>query len=201
MRLDGVARAGRGAHRPAEQDVVGEDEVGRKLGPDGVGVRRDVALALREVGARALIVGFGDYREELERTAPPRALFTGPLEHRHLVHLLPLAHVTVVPSIFPEAFGMVAAEAAAAGSPPLVARHSGLAEIAVGLEHEYPSHLRHLARFESGNVADLAVKLNELLTIPSAAHTTLRRAARRAATERWSWRGVAERLLEPLQIR
>ena len=31
------------------------------------------------------------------------------------MHLLPLADVTVVPSIFPEAFGMVAAEAAAAG--------------------------------------------------------------------------------------
>ena len=68
------------------------------------------------------------------RRAPPRTLFTGPLEHRHLVHLLPLADVTVVPSIFPEAFGMVAAEAAAAGSPPLVARHSGLAEVAAGIE-------------------------------------------------------------------
>src|ERR671911_533080 len=90
--------------------------------------------ALRSVDARAVIVGFGDYREELERIAPPRTLFTGPLEHRHLVHLLPLADVTVVPSIFPEAFGMVAAEAAATGCPPLVARHSGLAEVAEGLE-------------------------------------------------------------------
>ena len=50
--------------------------------------------------------------------------FTGPLEHRHLVHLLPLAEVAVVPSIFPEAFGMVAADAAACGCPPLVARPS-----------------------------------------------------------------------------
>ena len=55
--------------------------------------------------------------------AGPRTLFTGPLEHRHLVHLLPLADAAVVPSIFPEAFGMVAAEAAASGCPPLVARH------------------------------------------------------------------------------
>ena len=59
------------------------------------------------------------------------------------MHLLPLADVTVVPSIFPEAFGMVAAEAAAAGSPPLVARHSGLAEVAAGLEAEYPERFRH----------------------------------------------------------
>ena len=54
------------------------------------------------------------------------------------MHLLPLCDVAVVPSIFPEAFGMVAAEAAAAGCPPLVARHSGLAEVAEGLEAEYP---------------------------------------------------------------
>src|SRR5204862_7069849 len=94
--------------------------------------------ALRGVDARAVIVGFGDYRAELEQLAPPRTLFTGPLEHRHLVGLLPLADATVVPSIFPEALGMVAAEAAAAGSPPLVARHSGLAEVAEGLEAEYP---------------------------------------------------------------
>ena len=89
-----------------------------------------------------MIVGFGDYREELEALAPARTLFTGPLEHRHLVQLLPLCDVAVVPSIFPEAFGMVAAEAAAAGVPPLVARHSGLAEVAEGLEAEYPPSAR-----------------------------------------------------------
>ncbi len=94
--------------------------------------------ALREVDARAVIVGFGDYRDELERLAPERALFTGALEHRHLSGLIPLTDVTVVPSIFPEAFGMVAAEAAAAGSLPLVANHSGLAEIAAGVAEEYP---------------------------------------------------------------
>ncbi len=69
------------------------------------------------------------------------ALFTGPLEHRHLVHLLALADAAVVPSIFPEAFGMVAAEAAATGCPPIVADHSGLAEIARGLDEVYPSAL------------------------------------------------------------
>src|SRR5881398_2335556 len=91
--------------------------------------------ALRESGSRAVIVGFGDYRAELEQIAAPRTLFTGPLEHRHLAHLLPLCEVTVVPSILPEAFGMVAAEAASAGALPLVARHSGLAEVASALEH------------------------------------------------------------------
>ena len=153
--------------------------------------------ALREVDARAVIVGFGDYRETLEAAAGPDVLFTGPFEHRHLVHLLALADATVVPSIFPEAFGMVAAEAAAAGSPPLVARHSGLAEIAQGLEEEYPTHLRHLASFATGDAAELAAKLRELLSLPEADRAAVREAARNATVGRWSWAGVARRLLEP----
>jgi glycosyltransferase involved in cell wall biosynthesis len=154
--------------------------------------------AMRGVDARLVVVGFGPYRPTLEATAPERTLFTGPLEHRHLVHLLPLADATVVPSIFPEAFGMVAAEAAAAGSPPLVARHSGLAEVAAGLEEEYPPHLRHLASFATGDARDLAAKLNELLALPADDREALRQAARRAVVTRWSWASVAERLLAPV---
>ena len=102
--------------------------------------------AVRGLDTRTLVVGFGDYREELEALAPPGTLFTGALEHRHLVKLLPLCDVAVVPSIFPEAFGMVAAEAAAAGCPPLVARHSGLAEIAEGLGRQRPARAVRLLR-------------------------------------------------------
>ncbi|HEV2592935.1 MAG TPA: glycosyltransferase family 4 protein [Gaiellaceae bacterium] len=153
--------------------------------------------AMNNVDARVVVVGFGPYRATLEAMAPPRTLFTGPLEHRHLRHLLPLADVTVVPSIFPEAFGMVAAEAAAAGSPPLVSRHSGLAEVAAGLEEEYPVSARHLASFETGNAADLAAKLNELLALPAAERQAVKDAARAAVVKRWSWAEVAARLVAP----
>jgi glycosyltransferase involved in cell wall biosynthesis len=148
--------------------------------------------ALRRVDARAVIVGFGDYREELEAMAGPDVLFTGPLEHRHLVHLIPLADVTVVPSIFPEAFGMVAAEAAAGGSLPLVARHSGLAEIADALEDANVP-----ASFKSGDVDDLTEKLDALLRLSPGERRELSERARRVAEERWSWSSVADRLLEP----
>jgi len=154
--------------------------------------------AMRNVDARLVVVGFGPYRATLEAAALPRTLFTGALEHRHLVHLLPLADATVVPSIFPEAFGMVAAEAAAAGSPPLVARHSGLAEVAAGLEEEYPERFRHLASFETGDATDLARKLNELLALSPADRSELQRAGRKAVVDRWSWASVAQRLLEPI---
>jgi glycosyltransferase involved in cell wall biosynthesis len=167
---------------------------GKLLYNKGVHVLFD---ALREVDARAVIVGFGDYRSELEAIAPPRTLFTGALEHRHLVQLLPAVDVAVVPSIFPEAFGMVAAEAAAAGCPPIVARHSGLAEIAQGLEEVYPPERRSLASFTNGDAQELAAKLRMLLELPRPERVALGAAARRAAVERWSWSGVAQRLLGP----
>jgi glycosyltransferase involved in cell wall biosynthesis len=157
--------------------------------------------ALRGIDARLVVVGFGPERARLERQAAGlEALFTGPLEHRHLVHLLALADVAVVPSVFPEAFGMVAAEAAAAGCPPLVARHSGLAEIAEGLEAGYPPHLRHLAGFPTGDAGALAAALRELLALPAGDRRALAAAARSVTVERWSWAGVARRLLEPLLV-
>ena len=154
--------------------------------------------ALGGLDAKAVIVGFGDYRDELEAIAPARALFTGALEHRHLAALLPLCDVAVVPSIFPEAFGMVAAEAAAAGVPPLVAHHSGLAEVAEGIEAEYPPERASLTTFENGDVAELRDKLAALLALPEPERAQLGRAARKAVVERWSWASVAERLLAPV---
>jgi glycosyltransferase involved in cell wall biosynthesis len=168
---------------------------GKLIEQKGVQVLLD---AIAGIDARLVIVGFGPYRGVLERLAPPRTLFTGPLEHRHLVHLLPLAAVTVVPSIFPEAFGMVAAEAAAAGSPPLVARHSGLAEVAAGLEQSYPERFKGLASFETGDARDLAGKLERILALSREDHDELRRAARQAVVDLWSWSSVAERLLQPV---
>jgi glycosyltransferase involved in cell wall biosynthesis len=153
--------------------------------------------ALRGVDARVLVVGFGDYRAELERLAEGLdALFTGPLEHRHLVHLLALADASVVPSIFPEAFGMVAAESAAAGCPPIVANHSGLAEIAQGLERFYPPELRDLPSFASGDALDLRAKLLEQLALGPGEREALRAAAREAGVELWSWTSVARRILD-----
>ncbi len=52
-------------------------------------------------------------------------MLTGRLEHEELAELLPACRALVAPSTFPEAFGMVAAEAAACGAVPVVARPFG----------------------------------------------------------------------------
>ena len=152
--------------------------------------------ALAGLDARAIVVGFGDFREELEALAPPGVLFTGPLEHRHLRHLLPLCDVAVVPSIFPEAFGMVAAEAASAGVLPVVAAHSGLAEVAAGIGDEVGPEVTPLLSFRAGDAAALRERLAAILSLAAERRRELGLAARRAVEQRWSWRVVASRLLQ-----
>ena len=100
----------------------------------------------------------------------------------------------MVPSIFPEAFGMVAAEAAAAGSLPLVANHSGLAEIAAGVAAEYPEADRDLTSFRS---APPPSTVRRVLPPPPPAGSGRARPPRRAVVANWSWTGVAQRLLKP----
>jgi glycosyltransferase involved in cell wall biosynthesis len=151
--------------------------------------------ALAGLDARAVVVGFGDYREQLEALAPPGTLFTGALEHRHLRHLLPLCDVAVVPSIFPEAFGMVAAEAAAAGVLPVVSAHSGLAEVAAGIGQEVAPAIAPLLSFPAGDASALRERLASVLALPSERRRELGLAARRAVESRWSWRTIAARLL------
>jgi glycosyltransferase involved in cell wall biosynthesis len=146
--------------------------------------------------ARAVVVGFGDYRAQFEEIAPAGTLFTGPLEHRHLRHLLPLCDVAVVPSIFPEAFGMVAAEAAAAGVLPVVSAHSGLAEVAAGIGEEVGPDVAPLLTFPAGDSAALRERLAAILDLPVERRGELGLAARRAVERRWSWNAVAARLLE-----
>jgi glycosyltransferase involved in cell wall biosynthesis len=130
--------------------------------------------------------------------APPasrsdlRVTFTGRLDHRYAPGALAAMDVSVVPSVLGEAFGMVAAEAASGGSLPLVARHSGLAEIADALEEEGVP-----AAFETDNVDDLVEKLESLLGRSESDREELRRRARRVVEQRWSWASVAGRLLEP----
>ena len=88
---------------------------------------------------------------------------------------------------------MVAAEGAAAGALPVVARHSSLAEVADALEGAIarPGALS----FESGDGATprLAKKLEELLG--EGDRRDLSRAARAHVAREWTWERTAERLL------
>ncbi|BCY13818.1 glycosyltransferase family 4 protein [Actinoplanes sp. L3-i22] len=85
-------------------------------------------LRSRFPGLRLVVAGDGPYRKELELVAEPWVTFPGFLTGHDLTALMAASDCYVVPSIY-EPFGMVALEAAAAGTPVAVAATGGLAEI------------------------------------------------------------------------
>ena len=90
---------------------------------------------------------------------------------------------------------MVAAEAAAAGCPPIVARHSGLAEVAGGAGGRAAARAgaaRELADRRRRRAARAARDVARARRPPTG--TTLRAGVRRAVEGRWSWASVASQL-------
>jgi glycosyltransferase involved in cell wall biosynthesis len=132
-----------------------------------------------------------------------RVSFTGRLEHDDLPAVLPAFQAQVVPSTFPEAFGMVAVEAAACGALPLSASHSGLAEVTRQLEPVVDEAVRPLLSFERGPgaVEEIARKLVEWLTLDAGERDRAREALSREARARFGWEGVANGVIAAAQGR
>jgi glycosyltransferase involved in cell wall biosynthesis len=168
--------------------------VGKLMREKGVHVLLDAwrALQTEHPDVSLVVVGFGDARAELEELAPPRTIFTGAMSHAQLQRLVPLAEVLAVPSVIPEAFGMVAAEAASCGVLPVVSDHSGLAELAAGLGEA--------GRSFDGSAASLARELDAVLRLAPPERRRLGEIARAAVVERWSWTGIARRLVELVPV-
>jgi glycosyltransferase involved in cell wall biosynthesis len=133
--------------------------------------------------------------------AADRIHFTGRLEHDDLPALLPACEAQVMPSTFPEAFGMVAAEAAACGVLPLSAGHSGMAEVTATLAPVLPEELRPLLSFEVGPTAvdQISEKLLTWLTLDPAERERARSALAAEAARRYSWESVAEGVIAAAQ--
>jgi glycosyltransferase involved in cell wall biosynthesis len=122
-----------------------------------------------------------------------RVVLTGRLEHAELAPLLAACEAEVVPSTFPEAFGMVAAEAAACGALPVVAEHSGLEEVRAILAGSVPVGARPWLGFRVGDraVRDLAERVIAWLQAPEDVREAVRDGLVGVARERFSWEGVA----------
>jgi glycosyltransferase involved in cell wall biosynthesis len=126
-----------------------------------------------------------------------RVAWAGRLDHPELTDVLPAADAMAVPSTFPEAFGMVAAEAAACGALPVVAAHSGLAEVARTLGAAAPAEARPWLTFTVGPsaVRELAEDLSAWLAAPPDLRQATRAAIVAATREHYSWEGVARSVI------
>jgi glycosyltransferase involved in cell wall biosynthesis len=184
--LDDFVDALRGADVDALREIAAR---GRELEGGPAGELRYLNAFLDTVDERWL------------RAAPAsaeRIHFTGRLEHDDLPHLLPAVEAQVMPSTFPESFGMVAAEAAACGALPLSANHSGMAEVTATLAPALPDQLRPLMSFDvgPGAVREIADKLVTWLTLDPAERERARDALAAEAARRYSWESVAEGVID-----
>ncbi len=191
-------------------------------------------VVARRPQARLVVVGFGSWRESIERlcdalaagdleraqrdalpyvaaflrslsgeerelyvrcarSVAERVVLTGRLDHEELAELLPSCEALVVPSTFPEAFGMVAAEAAACGVLPISARHSGLAEVSEAIAREVPPQVAGWLSFpvDQNAVRAIAERVIAWLEADSALRERTRAGLVSVARSRWSWEGVA----------
>jgi glycosyltransferase involved in cell wall biosynthesis len=168
---------------------------------------REIAAEGRaaEGGPRAPLRLLGAFLDDLEtagdreaylaaaRGLEDRVVLTGRLEHEELAPLLAACEAQVVPSTFPEAFGMVAVEAAACGALPVVADHSGLGEVRAILASAVPEEARPWLGFDTGPraVRDLAERLIAWFQAPEELREATREALVRTARDQFSWDGVA----------
>jgi glycosyltransferase involved in cell wall biosynthesis len=199
------------AHEPAARLVVvgfggfrtGLEALARRLAAGDF----EAARATRDEEGRELpwLAAFLDSLEGEEaegyRVAaapmPDRIAWAGRLDHDELADLLPAAEAMAVTSTFAEAFGMVAAEAAACGALPVVAAHSGLGEVARTLAEAIPEPARPWLTFEVGPdaVRQLAAGLTGWLEAPEDLRAATREAIVAATRERYSWDGVARTVI------
>jgi glycosyltransferase involved in cell wall biosynthesis len=181
----------------------GLEELMRALAQGDLDAARDIARRGRalEGGPEAPLSYLAAFLEDLPAgyldsaaTAFDRVHLTGRLEHDDLPDLLPACVAQVVPSTFPEAFGMVAVEAAACGALPLSASHSGLAEVTRQLREAVADEIKPLLSFERGHgaVEEIAAKLRTWLATGPEERERARAALSEEARRRFGWEGVAE---------
>jgi glycosyltransferase involved in cell wall biosynthesis len=190
---------GFGAYRQALEDLVTALDVGDLAKVSQIAERgRELegGRARRLEILAGFVEGLPDPTGYARAAAAARGtvVFTGRLEHAELADLLPACEAQVVPSTFPEAFGMVAAEAAACGALPVCANHSGLAEVSRTLADAVAPEARRLLSFDLGPnaIVELAGRLVSWLGAPPELRAETRRALAQVAHQRYSWEGVAE---------
>ena len=179
-------------------DGLARGDVGpaRALAEHGRGLEEgeDERLEMLSAFLDRLPADYGD----AARGAAGSVRFAGRLEHDEVAVPVSASTALVFPSTFPEAFGMVAAEAASAGALPVSAAHSGAAEVSQALAAELPDVAKHLVSFELRDdaVEAIAARLRGWLELEAADRRAASASLRDTVERLWSWESVARGVLD-----
>lgn len=192
--------AGYGAFESGLRGLVdaldnGEPHIAQEIAEAGRGLEGGTAEPLTIL--RGFLANLPENYLEAARGMGDSVEFVGRLEHDQVAELLPGMEALVMPSTFPEAFGMVAAEAAACGVLPISAGHSGMKEVSRELAEALPEDVAELVSFQVGEgaVEAIAERLNRWLGLPDGVRAEAHEALVATARRLWSWEGVARGVL------
>jgi glycosyltransferase involved in cell wall biosynthesis len=131
------------------------------------------------------------------REAAGSVLIGGGLAHEEVADVMPVAATFAMTSTWPEAFGLVPAESAACGVPPVSADHSGMREVSQLLADALDPELAPLLSFPVGPdaVTELADRLSGWLALDPARRREAGLALAKRVDELWSWEGVARTVI------
>jgi glycosyltransferase involved in cell wall biosynthesis len=134
---------------------------------------------------------------EAAREAAGSILIGGRLAHEEVADVMPAADTFAMTSTWPEAFGMVPAESAACGVPPVSADHSGMREVSQLLAEALDPELAPLLSFPIGPaaVSELADRICGWLALDPERRREAGLALAARVDELWSWEGVARTVI------
>jgi glycosyltransferase involved in cell wall biosynthesis len=134
---------------------------------------------------------------EMGRVAADSVLWAGRLDHGEVADVLPASEALVMPSTFPEAFGMVAAEAAACGVPFVSAAHSGMLEVSDRLGEALDPDDAGFLSFSVGSdsIEQLAACLLHWLRMSPEKQAQVSERLASAVSDSYSWPAMAAALV------
>jgi len=162
--------------------LVPEKGIGSLLEAVSILAARGSPIRLTIAGAGPDLAGLKD--KALQLRIGGIVDFVGLLSRVVLAGAVANASAVVVPSIGPEPFGLIAAEAALAGRPVIAARNGALPEIV--------DDLRTGLMFEPGNALDMANAIERVVVSPDLA-ARLGAAARSRALERYTLSSMVDK--------
>ena len=148
-------------------------------------------------------VDFEKWFRQLSRREMDRITITGFLDHEMLKEILPLADICIVPSKWPEAFGMVAVEAMAAGVLPICNYYAGLRDVVDAAAEDMPE-IRGIISMDRDNFINLLPgKIESALDFLYPDGFSDRQRKEQIASElrsisvkKFSWDGICRKLLD-----
>jgi glycosyltransferase involved in cell wall biosynthesis len=191
---------GFGAFEPGLRDLIdaldrGDLNAAAQVASRGRGYEGEADAPL------SILTGFladpPDGYADAARRAAGSVVIGGRLAHDEVADVMPAADTFAMTSTWPEAFGMVPAESAACGVPPVSADHSGMREVSQLLAGALDPDLVPLLSFHVGPaaVSELSDRISGWLALDAHRRREAGLALANRVDELWSWEGVARTVI------